>query len=214
MEPDRVFTKVLIGCGILVLLVGCLGAGFVAGRISNNLAFNPPSSTPASTSTSGKTTEELFKPFWEAWQIVHDQYLVQPVDDEKMMQGAIRGMMDSLGDPHSGYMSPSEYSDATAPLEGYSGIGAWVNTEGDLLTITEPMKGSPAEAAGLQAGDQILAIDGEDMTGVLPELARQKVLGPAGSKVVLTIQRSDHRTQHRLPHAGYQHRIYPPVSFQ
>jgi carboxyl-terminal processing protease len=190
MEPDRVFTKVLIGCGILVLLVGCLGAGFVAGRISNNLAFNPPSSTPASTSTSGKTTEELFKPFWEAWQIVHDQYLVQPVDDEKMMQGAIRGMMDSLGDPHSGYMSPSEYSDATAPLEGYSGIGAWVNTEGDLLTITEPMKGSPAEAAGLQAGDQILAIDGEDMTGVLPELARQKVLGPAGSKVVLTIQRS------------------------
>lgn len=186
MEPDRIATKVLIGCGIVILLVGCLGVGFLAGRFSNNLALNllPASSTPATS-----PTEELFKPFWEAWQIVHDEYLVQPVDDEKMMQGAIRGMMDSLGDPHSGYMNPAEYSDASAPLEGYSGIGAWVNTEGDLLTITEPMKGSPAEAAGLLKGDQIIAIDGEVMTGVLPELARQKVLGPAGTQVVLTIQR-------------------------
>jgi len=186
MEPDRAVKKILIGCGIVILLVGCLGTGFLAGRLSNTLSLTTPSATPASS----KTTDELFKPFWEAWQIVHDQYLVQPVDDEKMMQGAVRGMMDSLGDPHSGYMSPSEYSDATAPLEGYSGIGAWVNTEGDLLTITEPMTGSPAEAAGLLAGDQILAIDGEDMTGMLPELARQKVLGQPGTTVVLTIQRA------------------------
>ena len=105
------------------------------------------------------------------------------------MQGAIRGMMDSLGDPHSGYMSPVEYSDATAPLEGYSGIGAWVNTEGEYLTITEPMKDSPAESAGIKAGDQIIAIDGVDMTGTLAELARQKVLGPADTQVVLTILR-------------------------
>ena len=98
-------------------------------------------------------------------------------------------MMDSLGDPHTAYMSPTEFSDATAPLEGYSGIGAWVNTEGEYLTITEPMKGSPADAAGIKAGDQIIAIDGADMKGVLPELARQKVLGPAGSNVVLTIKR-------------------------
>ena len=137
MEANHVVTKVLIGCGIVVLLVGCLGTGFLAGRLSNDISLTLPTATPAST----QTTEQLFKPFWEAWQIVHDQYLVQPVDDEKMMQGAIRGMMDSLGDPHSGYMSPSEYSDAMAPMEGYSGIGAWVSTEGALLTITEPMKG-------------------------------------------------------------------------
>ncbi len=187
MESNRVVGKVLIGCGILILLVGCLVVGFFAGRFSTNLSLNLPLPGATSSSTS---TEALFKPFWEAWQIVHNEYLVQPLDDEKMMQGAIRGMMDSLGDPHSGYMNPSEYSDATAPLQGYSGIGAWVSTDGELLTITEPMAGSPAEAAGIKAGDQILAIDGEDMTGILPELARQKVLGPAGSKVVLTIQRA------------------------
>jgi carboxyl-terminal processing protease len=179
MESNRVVTRILIGCGIIVLLIGCLGAGFLAGRASTNIPWN----------ISFGTTR-LFKPFWEAWKIVHDEYLVQPINDEKMLQGAIRGMMDSLGDPHTAYMSPTEYSDATAPIEGYSGIGAWVNTEGEYLTITEPMKGSPAEAAGIKAGDQIIAIDGVEMKGVLPELARQKVLGPAGSNVILTIKRT------------------------
>ena len=185
MESNHRINKILIGCGIVILLVGCLGVGFLAGRVSTNLSLN----MPFATTTSSTSTEDLFKPFWEAWQIVHDEYLVQPVDDEKMMQGAIRGMMDSLGDPHSSYMDPVEYERASIPLEGYSGIGAYVNLEGDFLTITEPMKGSPAEAADLQAGDQIIAIDGEDMTGVLPELAHQKVLGPAGTQVVLTIRR-------------------------
>jgi carboxyl-terminal processing protease len=186
MNSNQTINKLLIGCGLVLLLVVCLSVGFIFGRLSSSLTVNLPQLTNSSSSTS---TDELFKPFWEAWQLVHDEYLVQPVDDEKMMQGAIRGMMDSLGDPHSAYMDPVEYSDASAPLEGYSGIGAWVNTEGDYLTITEPMRGSPAETAGLKAGDQIIAIDGEDMTDTLPELARQKVLGPAGTQVVLTILR-------------------------
>jgi carboxyl-terminal processing protease len=186
MEQGRNFNRVLIGCVIAVLLIGCLASGFIAGRFSNNLPFEIASN---SSTAAPVDNDQLFKPFWEAWKIVHDQYLVQPVDDEKMMQGAIRGMMESLDDPHSAYMDPAEYSDASAPLEGYSGIGAWVNTEGEFLTITEPMKGSPAEVAGLKAGDQIIAIDGVDMTGTLPELARQKVLGEAGTQVILTVMR-------------------------
>ena len=186
MEQGRNINKILIGCVIAVLLVGCVALGFIAGRFSNNLPFEIASN---SSTAMPVDNDQLFKPFWEAWKIVHDQYLVQPVDDEKMMQGAIRGMMESLDDPHSAYMDPTEYSDATAPLEGYSGIGAWVNTEGEFLTITGPMKGSPAEVAGLKAGDQIIAIDGVDMTGTLPELARQKVLGEAGTQVILTVVR-------------------------
>jgi carboxyl-terminal processing protease len=190
MELNRPLNKILIGCVIVVLLFGCSAFGFIAGYYGKNLTGSQPDSTSnVNFTTAVNSTDELFKPFWEAWQLVHEQYLIQPVDDEKMMQGAIRGMMDSLGDPHSAYMNPVEYSDAQAPLEGYSGIGAWVNTEGEYLTITEPMKGSPAEAAGLKAGDQIVAIDGVDMTGTLPELARQKVLGEAGTQVVLRVMR-------------------------
>ncbi len=190
MESNRGVTKIVIGCVIVLLLIGGTSVGFLVGRASTSLTGRTPENLTSTDNPSDiTTTEELFNPFWEAWQIVHDQYLVQPVDDEKMMRGAIRGMMDSLGDQHSAYMDPVEYSDATAPLEGYSGIGAWVNTEGDYLVITEPMRGSPAEAAGLKSGDQIIAIDGEDMTGTLPELARQKVLGEAGTQVVLTVLR-------------------------
>ncbi len=187
MESRQGLYRVIAACVVVVLLAGCLSAGFLIGRVSAN---NQTILLPSVVSSQPSGTDTLFKPFWEAWQIVHDEYLVQPLDDEKLMQGAIRGMIDSLGDPHSSYMDPIEYSDATAPLEGYSGIGAWVNTEGEYLTITEPMKGSPAETAGLKAGDQIIAIDGVDMTGTLAELARQKVLGPAGTQVTLTIRRA------------------------
>ena len=186
METNTGVNKILIGCVVVIILVGCLALGFVVGRLSDNSTVTLPVTTDSTTPVS---EDELFKPFWEAWQIVHDQYLIQPVDDEKMMQGAIRGMMDSLGDPHTAYMDPVEYSDANAELEGYSGIGAWVNTEGEYLTITAPMKGSPAETVGLQAGDQIISIDGVDMTGILAEVARQKVLGEAGTQVTLTILR-------------------------
>ena len=131
--------------------------------------------------------QSLFKPFWEAWQIIHKQYVDQPVDDTKLMEGAIRGMMDSLGDAHSTYMDPQTYKDATSELAGsYEGIGATVDTSGAFLTIISTFPDSPAEKAGLQSGDQIIAIDHNSMTGIDPEVARQKVLGPAGSAIHLT----------------------------
>jgi carboxyl-terminal processing protease len=132
----------------------------------------------------------LFAPFWEAWNVVHNQFVDQPVDDVKLMQGAIRGMMDSLGDKQTFYMEPQLYENETSSLQGaYEGIGAYVDTQGDYLTITSAIAGSPAELAGLKPGDKVTAIDGEDMTGVAPEQARLKVLGPEGTTVNLTISR-------------------------
>lgn len=194
---SKSLVPILVVVVTLVLLAGTCAGGFLAGVAlapkvttdSNNPIFQNAGSTPVAPGNSPGSTEELFVPFWEAWDIVHEQYVDQPVNDEALMQGAIRGMMDALGDQHSSYMDPAQYSDAQAPLEGYSGIGAWVNTEGEYLTIIEPMKGSPAEKAGLQAGDQIIAIDGEDMTGVAAEVARLKVLGESGTEVVLTVVR-------------------------
>jgi len=145
-------------------------------------------------SGAGKTTpvsrEVLFKPFWEAWGIVHDQYIDQPVDEVQLMHGAIRGMVEALGDEHTSYMDPDEYKTMNMEMEGeYEGIGAWVDPTAEYLTIISPMSGSPAEKAGLQSGDQVIAIDGEDMTGIDGNLVIKRVLGPAGSKVVLTISR-------------------------
>lgn len=134
--------------------------------------------------------EALFTPFWEAWDVVHELYVDQPLDDVALMRGAIRGMMDAVGDEQTFYMDPIIYQSATDELSGeYEGIGAFVDTEGEYLTIISPIEGSPAEAAGLKPGDQITAINGEDMTGSTPEQARQKVLGPAGTTVTLTVAR-------------------------
>lgn len=153
-------------------------------------ATAPPSSDTPPDSATSPDRETLFEPFWQAWDIVHEEYVDQPLDDMELMRGAIQGMLDALGDEHTFYMDPSEYEQASFPLEGdYEGIGAWVDTSTELLTIISPMPGSPAERVGLKPGDEILAVNGEDMTGVDANLVIRKVLGPAGTVVRLTVRR-------------------------
>jgi carboxyl-terminal processing protease len=140
-----------------------------------------------------ETPEELsslFIPFWESWKIVHDEFVDQPLDDEVLLQGAIHGMLDSLGDPYTSYLDPNTYFQLNTSLEGgYQGIGAWVDTDSEFLTIISPMPDSPAEKAGLEPGDEVIAIDGEDMAGIDGNLVIRRVLGPAGTSVLLTIRR-------------------------
>ena len=195
---------------IIIGIVGGLvitASAFSAGAIVGNLLLPQPAlswfsestqivpsqgaeGTPTTDPSANISTEELFIPFWETWEIVHDQYIDQPVDNTTLMRGAISGMLDSLGDQHTSYMDPDQYMQANIPMDGeYEGIGAWVDTTSEYLTIISPMPNSPAEEAGLIPGDQVIMIDGEDMTGIDGSLVIRKVLGPAGSKVVLTIRR-------------------------
>lgn len=202
------FFKVLIALEVALLLgaaffVGGVGAGLIlpqvnpqagsalAGWLTSPLPEAWLAAPEASPSTIGAdTTTGLFAPFWQAWDIVHEEFVDQPVDDPQLMQGAIRGMLDALGDPQTGYMDPDEFDQANIPLEGeYEGIGAWVDTETEFLTIISPMPGSPAEEAGLLPGDQVIAVDGQDMTGVPAQLVIRRVMGPEGTVVVLTILR-------------------------
>jgi carboxyl-terminal processing protease len=134
--------------------------------------------------------ENLFTPFWEAWNLVHEDFVNQPLDDLELMRGALRGMMGALDDPHSTYMDPEQFRQSNMPLQGgYEGIGAWVDPDGEYLIIVAPMQGSPAEEAGLEPGDQVIAIDGDDMTGIDGSLVIRRILGPAGTSVRLTILR-------------------------
>lgn len=194
-KPTLILLSVLIA---IVLLAGAFSSGLWLGYHQNQNTSQTgalPTTAPtipgvSSTQTSPQDLTDLFKPFWQAWDLVHQDYVDQPVDNTKMMQGAIRGMMQSLGDPHSSYMDPNELKQADISLEGtYEGIGAWVDASGSFLTIISPMDGSPAKKAGLQAKDEVIAIDGVDMTGVDPSVALSKVLGPAGTSVTLTILR-------------------------
>jgi carboxyl-terminal processing protease len=191
-------TWILIGILIgLILIAGSFTAGAVFGTTVNLIRDFPrfsrtvePTPTPYQVTSGDDSLDILFEPFWESWGIVHDYYIDQPVDDTSLMRGGIQGMLDSLGDQHTGYMDPDQYLQANIPIDGeYEGIGAWVDTSAEYLTIISPMQDSPAEEAGLMPGDQVIKIDGEDMTGIDGSLVIRKVLGPAGSTVVLTILR-------------------------
>ncbi len=191
-------TWILIGIlAGLILIAGSFTAGAMVGTAVDLIRHLP--GFPATVDnilptdnleSEGDSLEVLFEPFWESWDIIHDYYIDQPVDETALMRGAIRGMLDSLGDQHSSYMDPDQYLQANIPIDGeYEGIGAWVDTTAEYLTIISPMPGSPAEESGLLPGDQVVKIDGEDMTGLDGSLVIRKVLGPAGSTVVLTILR-------------------------
>ena len=177
--------------------VDCPPCPEVGGSSGGEIPILQPTECPECpyTDPSGSTPEEneaLFAPFWATWDLVHEEFVDQPVDDLALMRGAIEGMLAALGDRHTSYMTPEEFMQANESLEGeYEGIGAWVDITGDYVEIISPMKGSPAAEAGLQPRDQVIAIDGEDMTGIPGDLVLQRILGPAGSDVTLTIQRGD-----------------------
>jgi carboxyl-terminal processing protease len=197
VEKKKILIYGLVSVFAIFVLLASFGGGAAAGviwaRSHPQHAYSETPPTPAPEVKSAAPSEDLqtlFKPFWEAWQLVHDQYVDQPVDDTKLMEGAIQGMLASLGDPHTSYMDPDQYLQANMEMEGeYDGIGAWVDSSGDYLTIVSPMADSPAEKAGLKPGDRIIAVDGEDITDLDPELVIRRVLGPAGTTVTLTVLR-------------------------
>lgn len=190
---SRLARNLLIGLVAAILMLGSFSGGVLVGWIVPKSAPAPLAvtnpNTPQATATPANS-ETLFKPFWEAWDLVHSMYVDQPVDDTTLMRGAITGMMNALGDPHTGYMTPEDYTQANSSLEGeYEGIGAVVDITGDYLKIISPMPNSPAEKAGIKIGDLIVAVNGEDMTGVDGSVVLSKVKGPAGTPVTLTIRR-------------------------
>lgn len=194
-------SKQLIGLSLGILVVLLLMATFVGGLFVGTLLNTSQVSTPFLTGLQqaaigipdGESVDrnELFKPFWQAWDLVHVRYIDQPVDDVALMRGAISGMLGALGDQYTSYLDPDMAEKFDARLNGseYEGIGAWVDISGDYLKIISPMPGSPAEKAGLEAGDIVIAVDGEDMTGIDGDLVLKRIIGPKDTQVILTIQR-------------------------
>ena len=195
---NNTLKNILLVLVVIVLALGSFAGGFVTGHFVPITSISglqdptaPSTASPEQQSSTPAEFQTLFAPFWEAWTLVHENYVEQPVDDLTLMRGAINGMMDTLDIGRNYYYDPKTLEEQNAALNGkdYEGIGAYVDVDADYLTVISPIKGSPAEKAGLRSGDQIIAINGEDMTGVPPEDARQKVLGPGGTEVILTIFR-------------------------
>lgn len=123
------------------------------------------------------------------YRLIKENY-VTPVDDQTLLDGAIQGMVESLEDPHSTYMDPHSAEQFQDSLESsFEGIGAQVIMQNNRVTILAPIKGSPAEKAGLRVNDQILAVNGEPLEGLSLTEAVAKIRGPKGSKAELLVAR-------------------------
>ncbi len=132
-----------------------------------------------------------FSLFWESWKRVDNQFVNRDkIDYQKMVYGAINGMIHSLGDPYSSFMSPEETKEFNTEMEGsFEGIGAELGMKDDILTVIAPIKGMPAEKAGLRAGDKILKINNEITSDISIDEAVKKIRGKKGTEVTLTILR-------------------------
>src|SRR3990172_1814024 len=150
----------------------------------------PSASSLSSQAGTPAEIADEFSAFWEDWRAAQYGETGTIVSYQDLLYSSLRGMVDGLGDSNTAYLDPFELQQSDLSLEGnYEGIGAWVDTTTEYVTIIAPMEGSPAEEAGLLPGDIVLAVDGQDMTGVDGNVVISRILGPAGTTVVLTIQR-------------------------
>jgi carboxyl-terminal processing protease len=143
---------------------------------------------PQAQGANNATVYRQFNLFSEAYEKVRANY-VRPVQDSELMSGAIEGMVSGL-DPHSGYMDAKAFADFKIQMKGeFGGIGIEVTMEDGLIKVISPIDDTPASRAGLKTGDYIAAIDGGAIQGMNLNDAIDKMRGPAGSKVTLTILR-------------------------
>ena len=183
-----------VALGVVAVLAG--GALFMSGVLVGQRIDAQPG-TPTSRA-------DAFQPFWDTYEAIEDRYAGGDINQEALIRGAIRGMVEALEDPYSAYLTPEEYQSGLQDLSGqFEGIGAEIGTRSAagetsecatlgpecILIVVAPLEGSPAKSAGLLAGDAILEVDGSGLDGLTVDDARDKVRGKKGTTVVLTIQR-------------------------
>lgn len=175
----NIINALFIGVGAFIIFA----AGYALGQAPNApyQVFAPRTAV---------AVNDEFEPFWEVWDLIHDQYLRQPVDDVALVEGAIDGMLATLGDPHTRYLSPQDQQAAQESMDGeFQGIGAEVEDVDGAITVVTPIDGSPAQEAGIQPGDILREADGVALTGMDVTEAAALVRGPAGTTVSLVVER-------------------------
>ena len=192
--PRRRSSAVLVAIAIVAVLAG--SALFVSGWSLGRQSAQTPG-TPAD-------EVDAFQPFWDTYRAVTERYAGGAVDRKALIEGAIKGMIGALDDPYSLYLTSDEFKDSLRSISGeFEGIGATIGTVDSAgatstcttiasdcrLVVVAPIPGSPAEQAGLVAGDVIQAIDGERLEGLTVDAARDKVRGAKDTTVTLSIVR-------------------------
>lgn len=180
-----VIAAMLFG-GLFTMVVSELAGTEQTGEAQGLLA----SSLAESQKASGQADQDETRKLQVALDLIEQNYY-KDVDRSKLIDGAINGMMGALEDPYSNYMGKAAAEQFEDSISGsFSGIGAEVSSEDGHVVVVSPIKGSPADKAGIRAKDIILSVNGESLQGLDLNTAVSKIRGPKGSEAVLQIKRA------------------------
>jgi carboxyl-terminal processing protease len=180
MSPHPIkilYTKVLSGVAILVAVFGLgLYLGFDSGS-----------------HRAGAQEKIDLTSFWKTWDIINERFVpsttTTAVTDEEKIYGAIKGMVESVGDPYTTFFPPEELKSFEEDIKGnFEGVGMEVGLRDGILTVVAPLKDSPSFKVGIKAGDKILSINGTSTEDMSVEKAVKLIRGPAGTRVTITIR--------------------------
>ncbi|MDA1097250.1 MAG: S41 family peptidase, partial [Chloroflexi bacterium] len=183
-QPARTFLSQIFTIAAIIVAAAILSCGFGASGPSDI-----PSTSPVAPLPEG--VPEDFHELWEVWSLLQDQYIdPERLNTADMPRGAIAGLLRALGDPYTAFNEPDAYQRQLDSLDGtFEGIGAIVGVRDERIVIVSPIRGGPAERAGLRAGDEVLAVDDVSVSGLTLSQVVARVRGPLGTTVEMLIRR-------------------------
>ncbi len=187
--------KVWSFVSIILLSLVLFYSGFVSGKSS---VVEAGKLQNVSVTVNGENAEVTdFSIFWKAWNLIDDKFVQThstttiKTTNQDRIYGAIQGMVDSLGDPYTSFFPPKEATAFETEIEGnFEGVGMEMGLKNDVLTVVAPLKGSPAEKAGMLSGDKVIEIDGKSTAGFSVEQAVSLIRGKRGTSVALSVLRA------------------------
>ncbi len=187
-------TKRQVNVVVIILMLLCFfWLGYQRGKQVNQVANVPikMGDVVFKNEISNADNTVDFALFWNVWGLLKDKYVDSAkLDARKLLYGAIRGMMQATGDPYTTFFDPEENKKFNEEISGnFEGIGAELGVKNGILTVIAPLQGTPADQAGLRAGDKIIKIDGKTSGDMSIEDAVSHIRGPKDTAVVLTIFR-------------------------
>ncbi len=173
---------------VFILGLIIFGIGFFSGKASI-----PESTrvTDVANINTGKPNDANFELFWKAWNTINDRYVTDgTVTSEEKMWGAIKGLADSLGDPYTVFFPPEENQQFEEMINGsFGGVGMEIGEKEGTIVVIAPLKGTPAEKAGIRSGDFVASINGTSTAGLNVDEAVDLIRGEPGTSVILEIAR-------------------------
>ncbi|TXH07783.1 MAG: S41 family peptidase [Candidatus Moraniibacteriota bacterium] len=196
LPPRRAARRFIVSGAVLGIIAFAFYAGYQKGAYGKAMTDVPVSPNRAvfqNASNDDQDTTIDFALFWKVWNLLGDKYVEKDtLDAKKLFYGAIDGMLAATGDPYTTFFDPQENKEFKEDLEqSFDGIGAEMQIKDGILTVVAPLENSPAQKAGILAGDKILKIDGESTENIGLNEAVAKIRGPRGTAVTLSVFHSD-----------------------